>query len=433
MTERDSSDPGTERMLAADARHCWHPYTQHGMGEPFLPVVGAKDSVLHLADGREVIDGISSWWACLHGHGRPELVAAIHEQAERLDHVLFAGCTHEPAALLAEEICAVAPEGLRRVFFSDNGSTAVEVALKMVLQSWVHRGEAQRQVFVGLEGSYHGDTFGVMAVGDPDPFFLPWQPLFFESRRVPPVLDAFAKALEELGDRAAGVLVEPLVQGAAGMWMHEPEVITGLRALCDAHGVPLIADEVMTGFGRTGSLFACDQAGIAPDLICLAKGLTNGMLPLSLTLARDALFEDFLSSDRGKMFFHGHTFTANPIACTLARRSLEITLAEDAPGRLKALGARIVGALEPLRGLPQVADLRVRGGIVAVELHSDSPGYLASLGPKLRPAALERGVLLRPLGNVLYAMPPASTTDAQADHIAAVMTELVTEVAAAPD
>ncbi|MEM7248007.1 MAG: adenosylmethionine--8-amino-7-oxononanoate transaminase [Acidobacteriota bacterium] len=417
------------RLLERDAAHVWHPYTQHASEPAPLPVVAARDAVLTLEDGREVIDGISSWWSILHGHGRQELVDAAATQASTLDHVLLAGATHEPAVSLAESLAEVTPAGLSRVFYSDNGSTAVESALKMVVQRWVQQGEAQRRVFLTLEGSYHGDTFGSMAVGDPDPFFLPFQPMLFETRRARPLEHELVAALDELGDRAAGVLLEPLVQGAAGMKMHSVELLQSLRRECDARGLPLVADEVMTGFGRTGHLFACEKAGVSPDVLCLAKGLTGGMMPLAATVTTEEMFQSFLHEDRHRAFFHGHTFTGHAIGCAVALASLRLVKEEDTPGRLDRLGGLIEGRL---REHPAVAGeelgLRRCGGIVAVDLPpppGEQAGYLASLGPKLRAAALERGVLLRPLGTTLYALPPACTTDEQAGRIAEVMGELV--------
>ncbi len=415
-------------LLARDARRVWHPYTQHGAEAAPLAVVAARGSLLVLADGRELVDGISSWWTCLHGHGHPRLVAAAERQARQLDHVLFAGATHAPAVRLAEQLLAVAPPGLSRVFYSDNGSTAVEVALKMVVQAWVHAGEAQRTVFVALEGSYHGDTFGAMAVSDPEPFFEPFRPLLFEVRRVPPVATALEAALDELGQRAAGVVIEPLVQGAAGMRMHPAAFVRAARAACDARDLPLVADEVMTGFGRTGALFACAKAGVSPDLMCLAKGLTSGMLPLAATLTTERLFEAFLSSDRSRFFPHGHSMTANPIGCAVALESLSLCREEATPDRLDGIGRRIEAGVAEVAETERVLALRRTGGIVALELRppaGDRPGYLADLVPRLRAAAIERGVLLRPLGNVLYALPPACTTDAQCDQIAATMVALV--------
>ena len=462
MTDQNE-DPelAAERLLARDARTTWHPYTPHGADPAPLPVVGARGAELELAGGRRLIDAISSWWTCLHGHGEPALVAALGEQAARLDHVLFAGATHEPAVALAETLLesfrsALPPAArgprLERVFFSDDGSTAVEVALKIVRHAWVERGEPARRLFIALEGGYHGDTFGAMSVGDPDPFFLAYRPLLFEVRRVAPRGDALRDTLARLGREVAGVIVEPLVQGAAGMRMHDASFVRAARAACDEAGVPLIADEVMTGFGRTGALFACAAAGVAPDLLCLAKGLTNGMVALAATLATGELFETFASfarPDRGRFLPHGHSMTANPIGCAVALRSLALARERGVPERLAAIGARIFGALAPLAGDRRVRDLRRTGGIVAFDLvpRSGAPGsptgaaapgfptgaaapgassgYVNTLAPRLRARAVELGVLLRPLGNVVYALPPAATSEAQCDAIAAAMRALV--------
>ena len=422
------TDPTANNLLQRDSRRSWHPYTQHGNEDSPLAVARAEGARLFLHDGSELIDAISSWWAILHGHGEPALVRAASEQMKTLDHVLFAGTTHEPAVRLAERICEHAPGKLTRAFFSDDGSTAVEVALKIVLQRWAQSGEPQRRVFVTLKGGYHGDTFGAMAVGDPDPFFLPFQPLLFESHRVSIEPGSIAAALDELGPRAAGVLVEPLLQGAAGMVVHSASWLQAARAACDAAGVPLVADEVMTGFGRTGSLFACERAGIEPDLLCLAKGLTGGVFPLSATLATEELFESFRSTDRRRAFFHGHTFTAHPVGCAIALASLDLCLERDVPAALNAIGTRIHAKLAHLADDQRVRNLRHLGGMVALELNPASEaksGYLDGLGPRIRRLSLSHGVLLRPLGNVVYALPPACTSDAQADAIATAMAACV--------
>ena len=318
------------------------------------------------------------------------------------------------------------PGHLTRSFFSDDGSTAVEVALKIALQSWVLRGEPQRKIFLALDGGYHGDTFGAMSVGDPDPFFMPFAPLLFEARRVPAELDALESALEELGDRCAGFLLEPLVQGAAGMKMHSTEFLQAARRACTQHGVPLIADEVMTGFGRTGSLFACQKADIAPDLLCLAKGLTGGMLPLAVTMATEELFELFLSENRGYALFHGHTFTAHPIGCAVALASLELNRAEDTPARLDHIGREIEAALTDELGEDSelIHSLRRTGGIVAFDLVGDDEGYFTSKAPALRAESLAHGVLLRPLGETIYALPPSCTSDEECRAIAQAMASL---------
>ncbi len=415
-------------LVERDARVLWHPYTQHGLERDPLPVARASGAWLELHDGRRILDAISSWWSCLHGHSHPHISAAIAHQARELDHVLFAGATHEPAVALAEQLLELAPPGLARVFYSDDGSTAVEVALKMVAQAWQQRGEPQRTAFVALEGAYHGDTFGAMAAGDPDPFFHAFAPFLFAVRRVPAEAQRLEEALTELGPRAAGLIVEPLVQGAAGMRMHGPEFLRAARELCTRHGLPLIADEVMTGFGRTGSLFACQRAGIAPDLLCLGKGLTGGTLPLAATLTTEALFEAFLHHERTRFFPHGHTFTANPIACAAALASLELCRRDGVPERLERIGARIARELAPLADDPRVLELRHVGGIVALELATpsgDRPGYASALGLALRRRALEYGVLLRPLGNVLYAMPPACLDDEECALVAETMGALV--------
>ena len=418
----------TQSLTDRDTRVTWHPYTQHGLGLAPLEVVAAKGAKLKLGDGSEIIDGISSWWATLHGHGEERLVRAATRQMQTLDHVLFAGATHEPAVRLAEELLKVAPKGLSRVFYSDNGSTAIEVALKMVVQNFAQNGEPKRNVFVALNGAYHGDTFGSMAVGDPDPFFELYAPLLFESKRIDPDPEALNQVLEELKDRAAGVILEPLLQGAAGMRVYDPSFLRHARAACDAHGIALIADEVMTGFGRTGTLFACEQAAISPDLLCLAKGLTGGTFPLSATLARESMFEGFLSQEKSRLFFHGHTFTAHPVGCAIALESLKMVQENDTPARLQNIGATLAAQVKDLADHPGVENFRHLGGMVAFDLlppPGSGTGYLSSLGPKVAQTAIDSGVLLRPLGNVVYALPPACTNPGEVDQIAQAMRNIV--------
>lgn len=445
-----------DSLVDRDGRSLWHPYTQHALEPEPLPVASARGSRLRLEDGREIIDAISSWWTCLHGHGREELVEAMAKQARQLDHVLFAGATHEPAVALAEELLAAysrpaashRPEAsqpddretpaLERVFYSDDGSTAVEVALKICWQSWRLRGEMQKTLFVALEGGYHGDTIGAMSVGDPDPFFLPFAPLLFEVRRVAPEGDALAALLEQVGDRVCAVIVEPLVQGAGGMRMHDAEFLRHARRATAERGIPLVFDEVMTGFGRTGALFAAHRAGVMPDIACLAKGLTGGILPLAATLVSRRLYESFLSPDRARAFFHGHSMTANPIACAVARVSLELCRRDAVPKRLAAIGAALHEALQELPGEGLARNLRMIGGIVAFDLPASAAGvsaagasavetqggYLDDRSLRLRRVALDHGVLLRPLGDVVYAMPPACTTEAEIGRIAGAMREV---------
>lgn len=426
MTPEPSRDVDAARaLLARDRAVTWHPYTQHGLEDDPLPVLSARGATLTLTDGRDVVDAISSWWTILHGHARAELLEALRAQAERLDHVLFAGATHEPAVALAEGLIALAPQGLKRVFYSDDGSTAVEVALKIALSAHARRGESRRRTFVALEGGYHGDTFGAMSIGDPDPFFLDYGHHVFRVVRVPVDGEAIDAALRRLGDEAAGVVLEPIVQGAAGMRMHSPRLLRAVRASCDRAHVPWIADEVMTGFGRTGRVFACEHAGVSPDLLCVAKGLTGGIHPLAATLATEELFEAFRSRDRGRAFFHGHSFTANPIGCAVALASLDLVRREDVPAKLDRIGARIESELRAsVRDERVLATLRRTGGIVAYDLPTDRPGYLAE-DPRLRrQRALDAGVLLRPLGNTVYTLPPACTDDSQAARIAGAMAAL---------
>ncbi|HEY1190177.1 MAG TPA: adenosylmethionine--8-amino-7-oxononanoate transaminase [Gemmata sp.] len=418
-------DAGAD-LVRRDRAAVWHPYTSLGTTDDPLPVVGAEAEFLELADGRRLIDGISSWWTILHGHRHPPLVAALTEGVRQFDHILFAGATHPPGVELAERMLASAPWAGGRVFFSDNGSTAVEVALKMAYQAWSHRGE-DRRLFVGFEHGYHGDTFGAMATGRDPLFFGRFEPLLFASLKVPVSAERLDAALTEHRGAVAAVILEPLVQGAGGMRMHSPAELRDIFAVTRKHGVFFIADEVMTGCGRTGSLWAFEQAGIAPDLICTAKTLAGGVLPLAATLAAPEVVTAFDTSDRTRTFFHGHSFAGHPLACAVAVANW----AELATGAWKADASRIEAVwrerLEPLRARPGVADVRVRGTIAAIEFRAPG-GYLSDLGPLLRRVSLSHNVYLRPLGNVLYAMPPLRTRSASLHQIADAMTACVDAV-----
>jgi adenosylmethionine-8-amino-7-oxononanoate aminotransferase len=403
----------------------WHPYTSLQSPDLPLPVVAAEDEFLTLANGRRVIDGISSWWTILHGHRQPAIMQAIRDATHRLDHVLFAGATHPHAVALAEHLLRAMPWPVGgRVFYSDNGSTAVEVALKMAYQFWCHRDESQRTLFVGFENGYHGDTFGAMSVGRDPVFFGRFEPLLFRTLRVPLSTEALDVVLTRHRGDVAAVVLEPLVQGAGGMQMHSPDELRAIFEVTRKHRVLFVADEVMTGFGRTGSLWAFNQAGIAPDLVCLAKGITGGVLPLAATLVSPDVVSAFDTPDRSKTFFHGHSFTANPIACAAAVANWKLLQT----GRWQADVARIEGfwesSVRPLAALQGVKDIRIRGLIAAIEL--DIPGgYLAAIGAALRRECLDRGVLLRPLGNVLYALPPLCTSDESLAVIADAMSHAV--------
>jgi len=324
-----------------------------------------------------------------------------------MEHVLFAGCTHPPAVELAERLLALGPRGLARVFYSDNGSTAVEVALKMAVQYWRNLGQPLRHKFVTLEHAYHGDTVCAMSASEDSIFTRAFEPLLFPVERAAD-LDQMESRLVALGDTAAGVLIEPMLQGAGGMIVWPPEFVAGVRALCDRHRILMIADEVLTGFGRTGRMFACEHASVTPDILCLSKALTAGYLPLGATLTTAAVYDAFLSEDREKTFFHGHSYTANPLACAVAIASLDLFRDEPVLANVTRLERQLREGLAPLR---HQGDVRVIGGVGIVELQSDQPGYLDGIGPKLSQAFLDRGLLLRPLGNVVYFMPPYSITE----------------------
>jgi adenosylmethionine-8-amino-7-oxononanoate aminotransferase len=410
-------------LIDRDRQSVWHPYTSLLDPDPPLVSVAAQDEFLHLADGRRVIDAISSWWTILHGHRHPILMAALRQAMESFDHVYFAGVTHAPAVELAELLLNTVPWSGGRVFFSDNGSTAVEVALKMAYQFWCHQGQPQRKLFVGFENGYHGDTFGAMSVGRDPVFFGRFEPLLFRAEMVPLSAAPLDEALTRHPGQVAAVIVEPLVQGAGGMHMHTPEELRRLFAVAQTHGVLFIADEVMTGGSRTGTLWAHQAAGIAPDLICAAKTLTGGVLPLAATLAAPRVVAAFQTPDRNKTFFHGHSFTAHPLACAVAAANWKMLTAAptSAAQRMEAFWH---DALARLRGHKRVREVRIRGTIAAVELNLPG-GYLSEVSRQLRRCCLEREVLLRPLGPVLYALPPLCTSPESLDRIAAAMIQAV--------
>jgi len=399
----------------------WHPFTQHGLGEPIPEIVSAAGAWLECVDGRRLLDGVSSWWVITHGHCEPRIAAAIAAQAGQLDQLIFAGYTHPQAEALARSLVALTP-GLDHVFLSDSGSTAVEVALKMALGHWHNRGEARHRILV-LEHSYHGDTIGAMSVGARGVFNRAYEPLLFDVATVPfpaagteqASLDAL-EALCRAPDKPAAFIAEPLVLGAGGMLFYPPAVLRAMVEICAQHDVLFIADEVMTGWGRTGTLFACEQAGVVPDLMCLAKGLTGGAVPLAATLASAAIFESHRSTDRARMFFHSSSFTANPICCAAANANLAIWREEDVLGRVAGLGEAMDAELGALAAHPRLHNARRIGGIGAIDMVVGDGGYLSDVAPALRAYALSEGLLLRPLGNTIYLMPPYCTTRAEIAH-----------------
>lgn len=391
---------------------------------PPLRALRGYGAEIELADGRRLIDAISSWWVTLHGHGEASIAAAIAEQAQRLEQVIFADFSHPGAERLAERLCALT--GLSRLFFSDNGSTAVEVALKMAWQWWCNRGEPRQQL-IAFEGAYHGDTFGAMAVGARGLFSAPFEPLLFSVARAPwPSTcwgddgveareDAALAALERLLETpTAAVILEPLVQGAGGMAMVRPRFLQAVEQRLRAAGALLIADEVLTGFGRSGQLFASQRAGIRPDLIALSKGLTGGFLPMGVTLASASVHAGFVGADPALTFFHGHSFTANPLGCAAALASLD--LLEANPSRYQRLEERHRPHLEALASHPAVRRPRLLGSIAAFDLAVADPGYLHPMGRRLQQHAIGNGVFLRPMGDVVYLLPPLCISDPQLEQ-----------------
>jgi adenosylmethionine---8-amino-7-oxononanoate aminotransferase len=418
-------------LLARDRKTLWHPYTQMQTAPAPLPIVRGEGVYLYLEDGTRILDGISSWWVNIHGHSHPKLNEALANQARQLEHVIFAGCTHPKAVELAERLVELLPAGISRIFYSDNGSTAVEAALKMAYQYWRNLDQSHRRTFITLHHSYHGDTVGAMSVSEDSVFTQPFQSLLFQVKRVAapycyrcPVglkreecqidcLKDLERLLVQEGESVAGVLVEPMLQGAGGMIVWPTEFLAGVRDLCTRHNTLMIADEVLTGFGRTGRMFACEHAGITPDIICLSKGLTAGYLPLAVTATTEEIYQAFLSDDRSRAFFHGHSYTANPLGCAVAVASLDLFQSEGTLDRVQRLEQMFRNRLEPLKALPNVGDVRVIGGVGIIELVSEG-GYLDQTGPQLSREFLKRGLLLRPLGNVLYFMPPYIITDSEA-------------------
>jgi adenosylmethionine-8-amino-7-oxononanoate aminotransferase len=421
--------------MSSSDLHLWHPYTQEGVDPAALSISRGKGVFLETEDGRQILDAISSWWVNIHGHSHPAIAEAVAKQAARLEHVVFAGFSHPPAEELAERLGKIVPHPLRHVFFSDDGSTAVEVALKLALQYWKNVGRQAKRQIVALENAYHGDTAGAMSVSDDSPFTAA-----FESFRIPvlrthsaycahcPVgltratchiecLNKLELLLSEHGDQIAAVIVEPLLQGAGGMIVHPEEFLSGIRRLTAAHDVLLIADEVLTGFGRTGRMFACERARVAPDLMCVAKGLTGGFLPLAATFSTDRVHDAFTGGDRARTFFHGHSYTANPIACAAANASLRIFESEPVFERIAAIENVHAARLPALGAHPSVTDVRHIGTVAAIELNVPDAGYLSSLRPRLYEYFLSRGVLLRPLGNVVYILPPYVITPSQLNFV----------------
>jgi adenosylmethionine---8-amino-7-oxononanoate aminotransferase len=444
------STPSNADLRARDIAHVWHPCTQmkdHEREMPLLPIRRGAGAWLEDYDGRRYLDAISSWWVNLFGHANPRINAAVAAQLEALPHVMFAGFTHEPALQLAERLTALAPPGLNRCFFADSGSAAIEIAVKMSYHYWQNRGRPRKTRFVTLANSYHGETLGALAVGSVELYKAIYRPLLMDVITAPSP-DAFLceagesaadcarrqfaaleRILAEGADEIAAVLVEPLVQCAGNMRMYDPVYLTLLREACDRHGVHLIADEIAVGFGRTGTMFACEQAAVRPDFMCLSKGLTGGYLPMSVVLTTDEVYDAFYDEyAKLNAFLHSHSYSGNPLACAAALATLAIFADDDVLARNRALAARLGAAARTLADHPHVAEVRQLGMIVAVEFVRDRATretfpWRERRHLRIHRHALERGVLLRPLGNVVYFMPPYVVTPAEIELMVTVARE----------
>jgi adenosylmethionine-8-amino-7-oxononanoate aminotransferase len=401
-----------EKAAQLDHDHLWHPFTQQRdwVAEEPLMIEAAEGTELIDSDGRRYLDGVSSLWCNVHGHRHPEIDQAVREQLDLVAHSTMLGLSHPGAAELAARLIAIAPAGLSRVFYSDSGSTAVEVALKMAFQYWQHRGgqHVRKTSFICLDQAYHGDTVGSVSVGGMPLFHSTFEPLLFEAHRAKPGdVDDIGRLLAMREEEVAAVVIEPLVQGAAGMLTHPPGYLRAVRRLCDRHGALLICDEVATGFGRTGTMFACEQEGVSPDLLCLAKGLTGGYMPLAATLATDRIYEAFLGDHSAlKTFFHGHTYTGNPLACAAALASLDVFERERTLVRIQPKIRLLSGWLAQVEKMPEVKEVRQRGLMVGIDLGEQDPEL--RLGHRVVLEARHRGVIVRPLGDVIVLMPPLS-------------------------
>jgi adenosylmethionine---8-amino-7-oxononanoate aminotransferase len=434
-------NPSRSDIVALDKRRVWHPYTEMGSyiaGTEPLVVARAAGSRLFDVDGRSFLDANSSWWVSTLGHNHPRLVEALRRQAEELCHCSLAGITHPGAALLADELVQVAPPGLERVFFSDNGSTSVEVAVKLAVQFAAQNGAPKRRRFLALEGAFHGETVGATSLGGVEVFRRPFAGILFDCVHVAPPTgsDAYARAFDDLDralraapDEIAAVVLEPRVQGAAGMRIYSDEYLRHVRRRCDEHGILLVYDEVFSGYGRTGPMWACQASGTSPDVLCLAKGFSGGMFPMAATLATERVFQGFVG-DKSRTFFYGHTYCGNPLGAAVAREVLSVyreeRILEGAAPKARAIAA----AFTALAGLPGISAVRALGMIGAVDLDDakDAAGYLAPSGWRVYEAALRRGLYLRPLGNVVYVAPPLNIPDADLDELLGKVREAIEEV-----
>ena len=415
----------------------WHPFTQHALFPDFLEIERADGVYLYTTDGQRIIDAISSWWVITHGHCHPRLKQAAKDQLERLDQVIFAGYTHEPAERAANALVDLTPDGLDYVFFSDSGSTAVEVGLKMALGYWHHLGVARDRVIV-MEHSYHGDTIGTMSVGERGVFNKPYNPLLFSVDVIPfpedgnaqVTLDALEAKCQENSDVAA-FIVEPLVLGAGGMLMYSPHTLKEMKRICEKYDVLFVADEVMTAWGRTGTLFACDQADVVPDIACYSKGITGGFLPLAVTMCSARIFAAHYSPDRSKTFYHSSSYTANPIACAVAAENLDMWQQGDVLNQVQATAAMQSKKLAQIADNESFINVRQTGTIAAMDVVVPDSGYLSEIGTQLYLRFQKSGILLRPLGNTIYVLPPYCMSEEDFDTVYGVIVDTVAELTVA--
>lgn len=412
----------------------WHPFTQHGLNEPIIEIETSNDEFLITKSGEKIIDGISSWWVNTLGHKHPYIADAIKKEAEKLHQIIFAGFTHKPALDVAEKLSKFLPDNFSHVFFSDSGSTSVEVALKMSVGYHYNKGE-NRPIVVAMEHSYHGDTFGGMSSGARSVFNEPYTKMLFEVERIPyPALGKeketikhYKNLLEAKGDKIGAIILEPLVLGSGGMFFYPPYIIDELYKLSKEHGVIFALDEVMTGFGRTGTMFAFNQTNIIPDIICLSKGLTGGSIPLAATVCTKEIYNAYLSKDKAKMFFHSSSYTANPIACAAACANLEIWQEKDVLADVKRINEFYQTQIERFKNLG-CKNVRILGDIFAYEVAHAGNDYVSNTGVKLYEYYRKNGVLLRPLGNTVYVMPPYCIKKESLNKIFDVMEKGIKEV-----
>lgn len=420
----------TTNLAARDQALIWHPYTQAKTAPAPIVITKGSGSYLYTDTNKKLFDGVSSWWTNAHGHCNPYISHAITEQLNKLEHVIFASFTHEPAVKLAELLVKEAPTGLSRVFYSDNGSTAVEVALKMAFQYWQHNHE-HRPYFIALEHSYHGDTFGAMAVSERGSFTKPFWPLLFEviTTKSPCIsqistdnsaesltdqaLTSLKETLQKYRGQVAGIIIEPMLQAAGGMRIFTKGFLAGIRALCDQEDILLIADEVATGFYRTGEYFACHHEHVSPDIMCVAKGLTGGFLPLAATLTTNKIFNAFLSDHKADALLHGHSFTGNPLACAAAVASLELFALDETKARINNICTAIDEGIQQFKEMAAVKHARCLGTIAIIELSDSNAGYVSTSAQRIYQYCFDRGLYIRPLGNIIYLMPPLCSNAAE--------------------